>query len=126
MGTGYKSEDVVGKDSCRILHGPKTAIDPDFMENIHHKRPASTRMLNYNKQSKPFEHFIHVFPLSTDSKITHYLGLTCYARFYKNDENNVLKNEETKDNEDDHVLDDFNRDLYGCDIIGNFDSLEMV
>merc|ERR1711933_27120 len=81
--TGYKSEDVVGKESCRVLHGPKTIVDPDFMYNIHLKRPASTRILNYNNQLKPFEHFIHVFPLSTDSKITHYLGLTCYAMFFK-------------------------------------------
>ena len=120
--TGYKSEDVVGKASCRILQGPKTNIHPDFMENIRHKRPASTRMLNYNKSRKPFEHFIHVFPLSTDSKITHYLGLTCYAMFFKKDEE---QEQETQDKvEEEDVLNDFNtRDLYGCDII---DSLEMV
>lgn len=121
--TGYKSEDVVGKASCRILQGPKTNINVDFMENIRHKRPASTRMLNYNKQSKPFEHFIHVFPLSTDSKITHYLGLTCYAMYVKKDEIAQVQDVDTKIEEDD-VLNDFNNsDLYGCDII---DSLEMV
>jgi hypothetical protein len=76
--TGYKAEDVVGKASCRILQGQESSrksID-DLMSEVRFKRPAAAVLLNYTKQGKMFRNFLNVYPLSTDSKITHYVALT--------------------------------------------------
>lgn len=76
--TGFKAEDVVGKASCRILQGQESSrksID-DLMSEVRFKRPAAAVLLNYTKQGKMFRNFLNVYPLSTDSKITHYVALT--------------------------------------------------
>jgi len=82
--TGWKAEDVVGKKSCKILQGQKTedsSID-DLMSSIRYQRPAFTVLTNYTRNGKKmFRNFINLFPLSTDSKITHYVGLTVHIEW---------------------------------------------
>jgi len=79
--TGWMAEEVVGKASCKILHGPQTdmkALD-DLMTEIRFKRPARSVLVNYTKgMTLMFRNFLNVYPLSTDSKITHYVGLTTH------------------------------------------------
>jgi len=88
--TGYKANEVVGKTNCRILqHNPnssaskvnstQSAID-ELMMNIRYKRPATTTLLNYDREGNEFSHVLQVFPLSTDSKITHYVGLSLFCK----------------------------------------------
>ena len=76
--TGYKAEEVVGKASCRILEGEET--DPSavevLMNEIRFKRPASAMIVNYKKTGERFRNFFLAYPLSTDSRITHYLLLS--------------------------------------------------
>merc|ERR1711983_235187 len=83
--TGYKAEDVVGKESCRILQRKQANLDSkeitDFVESIRYKRAASVKLLNYTKDGRAFHNFLSIFPLSTDSKITHYFGLTSFVQF---------------------------------------------
>lgn len=76
--TGFRAEDVVGKASCRILQGQDTdrAAVEALMSAVRFKRPASATLLNYNRAGKRFRNFVNVYPLSTDSKITHYVALT--------------------------------------------------
>ena len=76
--TGYSSEEVVGKTSCAILQGPKTekkAIH-ELMEEIRFKRPATAHVRNIKKSGQEFTHAILAFPLSTDSRVTHYVSLS--------------------------------------------------
>ena len=79
--TGYTAEDVVGKTSCSILQGPLTEKSSlhDLMNEVRFKRAASVMLLNYKKNGEKFRNFIVVYPLSTDSRITHYLALTTYV-----------------------------------------------
>eukprot|EP00934_Nitzschia_sp_Nitz4_P000491 Nitzschia sp. Nitz4//scaffold13_size275219//126816//129570//NITZ4_000872-RA/size275219-augustus-gene-0.232-mRNA-1//1//CDS//3329536008//491//frame0 len=76
--TGYKAEDVVGKSSLRILEGEGT--DPNAVEamlnEMRHKRPASAMLLHYKRNGESFRNFFFKYPLSSDSKITHYLTLS--------------------------------------------------
>eukprot|EP01083_Nonionella_stella_P309371 1095443_1 len=58
--TGWKAEDVVGKESCKILQGAQT---------------------DNSAIGEKFRNFISLYPLSTDSKITHYLGLTLHLEW---------------------------------------------
>jgi len=78
--TGYKADVVVGKKSCRILQGPNTDSDrvAKLMLNIRFTLPDSTRLLNYTKDGNMFWNYLYLYPLSTDSKITHYLGLSSH------------------------------------------------
>ena len=73
--TGYKAEDVVGKASCRLLEGEQTnAVDVEtLMDEIRFKRPASATVVHYKKTGERFRNFFLAYPLSTDSRITHYL-----------------------------------------------------
>ena len=78
--TGYTAEDVVGKASCRVLQGQETdhQVVNSLMNEIRYKRPASAMILNYSREGKAFRNFLSFFPLSTDSKITHYVALTSH------------------------------------------------
>jgi PAS domain S-box-containing protein len=79
--TGYKAEDVVGKASCRILEGEETeptAVEV-LMNEIRFKRPASAMAVNYRKSGERFRNFSLAYPLSTDSRITHYLSLSTHV-----------------------------------------------
>jgi PAS domain S-box-containing protein len=79
--TGYKAEEVVGKASCRILEGEET--DPTavevLMNEIRFKRPASAMIINCKKSGERFRNFFLAYPLSTDSRITHYLRLSTHV-----------------------------------------------
>jgi len=82
--TGWKAEDVVGKESCKILQGEKTEHSPieDLMSSIRYQRPAFSVLTNYTRgRDKVFRNFINLYPLSTDSKITHYVGLTVHIEW---------------------------------------------
>jgi PAS domain S-box-containing protein len=78
--TGYKAEEVVGKASCSVLQGPMTnkGALQELMNEVRFKRAASVMLMNYTKDGEQFRNFIVVFPLSTDSRITHYLALTSF------------------------------------------------
>jgi PAS domain S-box-containing protein len=76
--TGFSSAEVVGKLSLNILHGPRTdstAVE-GLLQEIRFKRPVSIRLSQCMKSGQAFEHFFCVFPLSTDSRISHNLFLT--------------------------------------------------
>jgi PAS domain S-box-containing protein len=79
--TGYKAEEVVGKASCRSLEGEET--DPSavegLMNEVRFKRPASGMVVNYKNTGERFRNFFLAFPLSTDSRITHYLQLSAHV-----------------------------------------------
>jgi hypothetical protein len=51
------------------------------MSEVRFKRPAYAVVLNYTKQGKLFRNYMNVYPLSTDSKITHYVAFTDHAEF---------------------------------------------
>mmetsp|Transcript_11111 Transcript_11111/g.21146 ORF Transcript_11111/g.21146 Transcript_11111/m.21146 type:complete len:859 (-) Transcript_11111:216-2792(-) len=76
--TGYSAEEVVGKASCKILQGrtmDRANLD-ELMQEVRFKRPCATMLSNIKKSGQDFRHFVIVFPLSTDSRITHYLALS--------------------------------------------------
>lgn len=76
--TGFKAEDVVGKASCRILQGQETSSKSvgDLMSEVRFKRPSAAVLVNYTNQGKMFRNYMNAYPLSTDSKITHFVALT--------------------------------------------------
>ena len=78
--TGYSAEDVVGKTSCRTLQGKETDQKEleKLMTSVRYKRPASAYLVNYNKSGERFRNHMTLYPLSTDSKITHYVALTTH------------------------------------------------
>mmetsp|Transcript_20740 Transcript_20740/g.25684 ORF Transcript_20740/g.25684 Transcript_20740/m.25684 type:complete len:390 (-) Transcript_20740:223-1392(-) len=85
--TGYKAEEVVGKHSCNILQGNATNGNSvrELMQDVMFKRPAMAQFVNYTKTADKFHHHLSVYPLSSDSKITHCLGLTMHYRPVHND-----------------------------------------
>eukprot|EP01083_Nonionella_stella_P026973 74210_1 len=82
--TGWKAEDVVGKESCKILQNSRTekqAVD-EMMTSIHFQRPAISVLTNYTRnKGKVFRNYLALYPLSADSKITHYVGLTLHKEW---------------------------------------------
>jgi PAS domain S-box-containing protein len=79
--TGYKAEEVVGKASNRVLEGEQTdrnAVEV-LMNEIRFKRPASAMILHYKKSGSRFRNFFLAYPLSTDSRITHFLIFTSHV-----------------------------------------------
>ena len=80
--TGWKAEEVVGKLSCKILQGQQTnrAEVERLLSNVLNKRASFHALTNFSKKGHMFQNYLTLFPLATDSKITHYLGLTS---FYK-------------------------------------------
>ena len=81
--TGWKAEEVVGHTSCRVLQGDDTerAVAHSLMEDVHQRRPTGTSLTNYTKSLRTFRNFINVYPLSTDSKVTHFVALTAHAEW---------------------------------------------
>ena len=78
--SGYKADEVVGRTSCRILEGEQTdsnAVEV-FMDEIRYKRPTSAMILHYKKSHERFKNFFTAYPLSTDSRITHFLIFTSH------------------------------------------------
>jgi len=81
--TGYKSEEVVGKASCSILQGADSSRKEieQLMSPVLYKRPSCAMLTNYTKSGRKFRQYITIYPLSTDSNITHYLGLTTFVQW---------------------------------------------
>lgn len=79
--SGYTAEEVVGKTSCRVLEGEQTDTNAVeiFMDEVRFKRPTSAMILHYKKSHKRFKNFFTGYPLSTDSRITHYLIFTSHV-----------------------------------------------
>lgn len=80
--TGFTAEEVVGKVSCSILHSSdedNTSLK-NMMNEIRYKRPASAMLVNKTKSGESFSNFLVVFPLSTDSRICYYIGLTMHDK----------------------------------------------
>lgn len=79
--TGYSAEEVVGKQSCAILQNSESNTNQlhDMMDEIRFKRPTAAYLINTRKNGESFRHFVLLFPLSTDSRITHYLALSSYV-----------------------------------------------
>jgi PAS domain S-box-containing protein len=78
--TGYDAEEVVGKASCSILQCPemdKSSLE-GMMNEVRQKRSASGLIVNSSKSGEIFSNFLVMFPLSTDSRISYYLGLSMY------------------------------------------------
>lgn len=78
--TLFKAQDVVGNLSSKIFQGDQTesrALE-SLMGHVRYQRPASSVLTNYDRRGRNFRNFINVYPLSTDSKITHYVGLTVH------------------------------------------------
>lgn len=80
--TGYSAEEVVGKASCSILQAPDMDRKPlvELMREVRFKRPASALLVNRNKSGMDFTNYLVVYPLSTDSRITYFLGLTTFTK----------------------------------------------
>jgi PAS domain S-box-containing protein len=78
--TSWTSEEVVGKHSCKILQGDETEEKTveALICHVQFQRPSTAAFLNYDRYGRKFRHFMNVYPLSTDSKITHYFGLTVH------------------------------------------------
>jgi PAS domain S-box-containing protein len=81
--TGYTAEEVVGKANCGILQGSITdrkAMDY-MMHEIRFKRPFSVTLTNAKKSGEVFRNYLLLYPLSTDSRITHYLSISNFLDY---------------------------------------------
>ena len=86
--SGYSANEVIGKHTPRILQGKETnpTLLKEIMEAIRYRRPCRVSLLNYTKTGKKFMNYLSVYPLSTDSKITHYLGLSNHVERLEEEE----------------------------------------
>ncbi len=89
--TSWTGDEVVGKQSCKILQGDDTEANAvkALMCHVRYQRTASASFINYDRHGRKFRQFINIYPLSTDSKITHYFALTVYYE-------KILSNEESE------------------------------
>ena len=92
--TGYKAEEVVGKASVRILEGEETEASAveGLMNEIRFKRPASAMVVRYNKSGQRYRDFFLAYPLSTDSRITHYLALSSHIDSSPSNDSSIQQN----------------------------------
>ncbi|GKY97961.1 hypothetical protein MPSEU_000754100 [Mayamaea pseudoterrestris] len=76
--TGYTADEVVGKASCAILQGARTdrKTTEDMMTEVRFKRATYACVINYKKSGEAFRNHLCLYPLSTDSRIAHYLAIT--------------------------------------------------
>jgi hypothetical protein len=49
-----------------------------MMNEIRHKRPTSAMLTNVTRSGKVFTNFVTVYPLSSDSRIAYFMGLTTF------------------------------------------------
>jgi len=91
--TGYLGAEVVGKKSCSILQGADTAEKDlnQLMGPVMFKRPACAMLTNYTKTGRRFRNYVTIYPLSTDSNISHYFGLTTFVQWIDADDSVRLK-----------------------------------
>lgn len=91
--TGYKRSEVVGKHSCSILQGAvsdgtragmtqqqRKEID-QLMGPVLFKRPSCAMLTNCTKSGRRYRQYVTIYPLSTDSNISHYFGLTTFVQW---------------------------------------------
>jgi PAS domain S-box-containing protein len=81
--TGYTGAEVVGKRSCSILQGPDTGREDleHLMSPLLFKRPSCGMLTNYTKNRRRYRSYITLYPLSTDSTVSHYFGLTTFVQW---------------------------------------------
>jgi len=87
--TGYTREEVVGKRSCSILqrNGADTAHRSNdgevekLMGPVLFQRPSCAMLMNYTKSGRRYRQYLTIYPLSTDSNISHYFGLTTFVQW---------------------------------------------
>lgn len=98
--SGYKGADVVGKCSCGILQGADTSRKElkHLMSPVLFKRPSCGMLTNYTKNGRRFRCYITIYPLSTDSSISHYFGLTTFVQWIDADEQTKLEGKDLSDN----------------------------
>ena len=99
--TGYKKHEIVGKRSCSILQQSNGSSDASassrsrnrkdmnqLMGPVLFQRPSCAMVVNYTKTGRRFRQYVTIYPLSTDSNVTHYFGLTTFVQWLgQNDEN---------------------------------------
>ena len=99
--TGYKKHEVVGNRSCSILQQSNGSSDASassrsrnrkdmnqLMGPVLFQRPSCAMVVNYTKTGRRFRQYVTIYPLSTDSNVTHYFGLTTFVQWLgQNDEN---------------------------------------
>ena len=107
--TGFTGGEVVGKHSPAVLQGPGTLQDEQgnrskelerFMHPVLYQRPSNGVLINYTKKGRRFQNYITIYPLSTDSNITHYLGLSTFVRWLDGDGADGEDGLEAKEEED--------------------------
>ena len=95
--TGYKGHEVVGKRSCSILQQSGTTATSDasgseareksrkemnqLMGPVLFQRPSCAMITNYTKSGRRYRQYVTIYPLSTDSNVTHYFGLTTFVQW---------------------------------------------
>eukprot|EP00559_Dactyliosolen_fragilissimus_P004004 CAMPEP_0184856860 /NCGR_PEP_ID=MMETSP0580-20130426/2037_1 /TAXON_ID=1118495 /ORGANISM="Dactyliosolen fragilissimus" /LENGTH=1118 /DNA_ID=CAMNT_0027352121 /DNA_START=102 /DNA_END=3458 /DNA_ORIENTATION=+ len=97
--TGWTADEVVGKASCQILQGQQTSKHEiqELMSSVRLKRPAYSVLTNYVKETgKVFRNFLAVYPLSTDSKISHYVGFTVHIEWIDNKKVKIEQSQQVK------------------------------
>ena len=101
--TGYTRQEVVGLRSCSILQGVKSSCNNNsddaestairreidlLMGPVLFQRPSCAMMTNYTKSGRRYRQYLSIYPLSTDSNISHYVGLTTFVQWIDNDDDN--------------------------------------
>jgi len=88
--TGYNREEVMGKKSCSILQRKKHKQGDDeelerLMRPLLFQRPSCAMLTNYTKCGRRYRQYITIYPLSTDSNISHYFGLITFVQWMDQD-----------------------------------------
>ena len=81
--TGYAGVEVVGKCSCSILQGSDTGQKElsHLMSPVLFKRPSCGMLTNYTKNGRRYRSYMTLYPLSTDSTVSHYFGTTTFVQW---------------------------------------------
>lgn len=87
--------EVVGKRSCSILQQSNSSSDASsassrsrnrkdmnqLMGPVLFQRPSCAMVVNYTKTGRRYWQYVTIYPLSTDSNVTHYFGLTTFVHW---------------------------------------------
>lgn len=96
--TGFTGVEVVGKCSCSVLQGPDTSRNElgNLMSPVLFKRTSCGMLTNYTKNRRRYKSYITLYPLSTDSTVSHYLGLTTFVQWLDPDDTLAQKSKNDK------------------------------
>lgn len=100
--TGFTRQEVVGKRSCSILQGRfhhvnsatgnTAAVEEEnrkeldkLMGPLMFQRPSCAMLTNYTKFGRRYRQYVTIYPLSTDSNILHYFGLTTFVQWMEDE-----------------------------------------